>query len=102
MKQQLFEITPTPNQIQRHNLARAELRSFRRQHNILTHRCGDMAPGCAWLAVLVQPSDQGKSIAEIMSESSRTYEESGWSHEDRGELSAVRGLCERNAIQGCP
>lgn len=76
--------------------------AFKRQHGILTHRSRSLVKGeKPWTALLPVEADKGKGLVEIMSESCRLYDEGGRVGYGEGELSAIRELCAKMAIE-CP
>lgn len=73
---------------------RARLHAFCRQHDIRTDRCKLIGrKDHPWLALIPFHDDAGKSVAQIMAESARLYEENGSVATGEGELSCVRTLC---------
>ncbi len=77
-----------------------KLRAFKRKHRILTFK-RDGRQREPWVAILVRREDRAKDITTIMSESCRLYDEAGLVGCGKGELTAVRKLCQRNEIL-CP
>lgn len=90
----LFAVPPTRPS------ARSRLTEFKRKHGILTHRTDSfMRKEEPWLALLPTNEDKGKSVSQIMADSCRLYDESGYVATGTGELSAVRKLCELRGIE---
>jgi hypothetical protein len=77
----------------------AKLAALKKEHGILTHRSGCLGKGeKPWIALLPIEEDKGKDLFDIMAESCRLYDESGWCAYAEGELSAVRLLCQQRGI----
>lgn len=82
----------------------AQITAFKKEHGILTHRswsCGD----CRWMAVKVPPRrlDNGGPIAgmslfDMAANFCRLLDDGGWTGYGKGELSAIRALCENRGI----
>lgn len=78
---------------------RVKLTEFKRKHGIRTVRCcGLTRRDLPWVAILPQGDDVKKGTMQIMGESVRLYEESGYLATAEGELSAVRKLCQQLKI----
>lgn len=78
---------------------RTRLRSFTREHGILTFRSkGFTREEEPWIAIKPIPGDESKNIGEIMADSCRLYDEAGYLATGTGELTAVRKLCELRGI----
>ena len=89
----LFDIPKT------HPTGQERLNAFKEQHGILTHKSGQSTEEWDnWMAVLPFDDDKGKSIGEIIGDSGRLYDESGYAAYGKGELKAVRKLCEQRKI----
>lgn len=80
--------------------ARSKLVNFKRKHGIKTWRTPGMRrEDDPWIAILPISKDLFKDIGTIMAESCRLYDESGKIAYGKGELSAVRTLCEQTGLK---
>lgn len=81
---------------------RSKLSDFKQAHGILTYKSvGMLRRDEPWIALIPFADDRGKEVGEIMAESCRLYEESGYCALGEGELTAVRKLCSQKKIV-CP
>lgn len=88
----LFNVEPT------RKTRRVLLSEFKAKHGIETYRSQMRREDHPWIALLRFDCDTGKSIGQVMAESCRLYDESGYLATGEGELSAVRKLCQQRGI----
>jgi hypothetical protein len=81
---------------------RVKLTAFKEAHGIKTHQAKHMRrEDEPWLAIIPFDEDKEKCVGEIMADSCRLYEESGYCATGTGEVSAIRKLCKQRGIT-CP
>lgn len=78
--------------------AKERIKAFKEQHKILTHN-SDSCPEAPWLALKPRPEDEGKDMFDIITESCRLYDESGWCAEGKTQTEAIKQLCRNLEIK---
>lgn len=76
--------------------AHERLQVFKAKHGILTHYAPHMRGfDDTWLALIPFEEDKGRDVGDAMAHNCRLYDEAGRCATAKGELSAVRLLCQQ-------